>query len=220
MAAGLDISSPELSPAMGRPRIFAHADVGVTIDSEDPVVSEGDPGDPPVFDPVFHRFVAEIDHKGSSIRAEANPLLLSGGIGVAFAFEALDRTFYVKPSVEWAYQRDTVRVRVGAARRQTGSGTACPCTTLFLQAQADRGYHSLGPGLEVEVEAARAGDFLIGVFVSGRAYAILGSRESQVSATASWNPPTRPDSTFTAIYEREQWHYRFGGGLRISWAPE
>ncbi len=65
-----------------------------------------------------------------------------------------------------------------------------------------------------------AGDFLLSVFASGRAYAIIGDRLARLEATGSWDPPSRPDSFFRTSYRRDRWHYRFGGGVRILWAPE
>ena len=225
IGGSLEIATPVLADVPGRPRLFAHADVGYAFDTEDPVTSQGDPGNPPR---VTGRVPSEesIENVGSSVRVEAEPLVLSGGIGAVFHFEAFERDFRFRPSLEWMYRRDRMRTILGGGETELVGTTLCgPCRTLFIDAQTEKGYHSIGPGLELEVDAARAGDFLLGFYGSFRAYKILGDRRADLVSRGSWQrtdglPTARPDTLFFTQYEREAWHYRFGAGLRFMWSPE
>ncbi|MFO0688224.1 MAG: hypothetical protein U0900_05910 [Myxococcota bacterium] len=221
----LDIASPVILDVPGKPRLFSHADVGYNYDLEDPVVTRGDPGSPPVLPPGSTSSVA-IENVGAAVRAEAKPLVFSGGIGSVFSFEAFDRGFRVRPTLEWMYQRDTMKNVLGGGESEGATSTCAPCRTLFIKSQTEKGFHSLGPGIELEADVGRAGQFLIGFYGSFRAYYLVGDRKANLRSTGSWNrtdngqPSTRPDTTFITRYEREPWHYRFGMGLRILWSPE
>jgi len=217
---------PGFEDVAGRPRFFVHGDIAYGMDSEDPVVSEGDPGDAPVQDLPPPGAPAAYRNQGSSVRAEAKPLVLSGGLGLAFDFEAWDRKFRVRPTLEWLYQRDTMKIALGAVENEgTGNNLCGPCRTTFIKQQTEKGFHSIGPGIDIDVEAARAGNFLVTFFTSGRIYSIVGDRKAQLNATGSWtnddgSPTTAPDETFYTEYKRERWHYRFGMGIRFMWMPE
>ena len=224
-----DIASPVVLDLAGRPRLFAHADVGFNYGVEDPVVTEGDPGTPPVL-VLGSNALGGILHRGSSVRAEGKPLVLSGGVGTVFAFEAFERGFRVRPTLEWMYSRDTIKNTLGGGEVEVAGGgpTACnPCRTLFIKTQTEKGFHSVGPGIELEADVGRAGEFLVGFYGSFRAYYLVGDRKANMRSTGSWTrtdngqPSTvRADTTFVTRYEREPWHYRFGAGIRVLWSPE
>ncbi len=223
-----DLASPVLIDVPGKPRAFAHADVGYVYSLEDPVTTEGDPGGTPRL--AEGSSTAEgIANVGSSVRAEAKPLVLSGGIGSVFEFELMDRGVRIRPTLEWMYRRDTMKSTLGGGESESpipGETECVPdCRTVFIKQQTEKGYHSLGPGIELEADAGRVGDFLLGFYGSFRAYHILGDRKAQLNARGSWSqldgePTTRPDTTFVTRYEREPWHYRFGMGFRVLWSPE
>jgi hypothetical protein len=220
-----DLLSPVIAKTPGRPRLYAHGDVSFAFDTEDPVQSFGDPGFPPVSTGGGSPPVEGIENVGSSIRVEAKPLVLSGGVGAVLSFEAFDRNFRVRPSLEWTYQRDTMKTVLGGGENEVPGSVCGPCRTLFIEAETEKGYHSLGPGIELEADASRAGDFLVGFYGSFRAYRILGDRKAQLDSTGAWErtdgqPTLRPDTVFRTSYERKPWHYRFGLGVRFMWSPE
>jgi hypothetical protein len=229
VGGSLELASPVVADVPGRPRIFVHSDIAYAFATEDPVVTEGDPGAPPevVGNPPS---VEAIENVGSEVRVEPEPLVLSAGLGAVFQFERWDRTFRIRPSLEWMYSRDRMKSVLGGGEIETPanprSPNICgPCRTVFIEAQTEKGFHSLGPGLEVETDAGRLGDFLVSVYASGRAYRILGDRKAELTASGAWEtsngePTTRPDTVFRTSYRREPWHYRFGFGLRVSWLPE
>jgi hypothetical protein len=220
-----DIATPVLLDVPGSPRLFAHADVGFVYSLEDPVTTEGDPGGRPSL-PIGNTFQS-ITNVGSSVRAEAKPLVLSGGVGPEFSFQAFDRGFRVRPTLEWMYRRDTMKVTLGGGETESLTSDACTpsCRTLFIKSQTEKGYHSLGPGIELETDAGRVGDFLLGFYGSFRAYYLVGDRKANLRLQGSWTrldgqPTTRADTVFSTRYERDPWHYRFGMGFRVLWSPE
>ena len=225
VGVGVELASPVIVDMPGRPRLFAHGDFSFSFDTEEPVVSFGDPGLPPVSTGGATASIEGIENVGTAVRVESKPLVLSGGLGVVFEFEAFDRDYRVRPSLEWMYRRDSMQAILGGGENET-AGSACgPCRTLFIDVQREKGYHSLGPGIELEVDAARAGDFLVGFYGSFRAYRILGDRKADLIATGSWQrtdgqPTTRADTVMRARYDRDPWHYRFGFGFRLLWSPE
>lgn len=226
-----EIATPVLADIPGRPRLYMHGDVSVTFESDDTVLSDGDPGPPEVVGTI--PTVPGITGVGQSVRAEIKPLLLTGGVGSIWSFEAFERTVRIRPSLEWMYQRQTIKSELGGGENEGTDPILCgpSCRGVFIKSQTEKGYHSLGPGLEIEVDAARAGDVLISFFALGRAYRILGDRKASVGGTGEWfileqppkeppDPSTREDTEFRATYEREPWHYRVGFGLRFSWLPD
>jgi len=228
-----ELSTPVLLPDIpGRPRLFVHGDIGALLNQEDPVANEGDPGGQPtpVADPITGVSpVGAVTNRGSATRVQTEPLLLAAGAGVVFQTTAWDRAVRIKPSVEWLWQEDRVQVLLGDAESEGLDPLLCDpiCRTISVDATTTQGFHSLGPAVEIEVDAARAQDFLFTLFLSAGAYHVLGDREVDLSVTAAWEradglPTARPDPTSTvdSFYEREPWHYRFGIGLRVLWVPE
>lgn len=232
VGGSLELASPVVADLPGRPRLYVHADVAYAFDTDDPVASTGDPGEPPAFlsPNDANQVVEAIENLGSAARVEAEPLVLSGGVGAVFELERWDRTFRIRPSLEWIYRRDSVKTVLGLAEVENSDdprnpGKCDPCRTLFLEAQTEKGYHSLGPGLEIEAEAGRFRDLLLSVYASGRAYRILGDRTAEIVQAGAWVrddglPTSRADTVHRVRYEREPWHYRFGVGLRFLWSPE
>ena len=220
-----EIATPVIADLPGRPRLYAHGDVSWAFDTEEPVVSSGDPGAPPFSPSSANPVVETIENVGSAVRIEAKPLVLSGGVGAVFSFEAFERDFRLRPSIEWIYRRDTINTVLGSGENEVAGNLCGPCRTLFIQAQTEKGFHSLGPGIELEVDAARTGDFLIGFFGAFRAYRVLGDRKADLVSTGAWErtdgqPTARADTVFRTRYEREPWSYRFGLGIRFLWSPE
>lgn len=223
-----ELASPELPlDFLGNPRWFAHADIGYVFDTEEPVASEGDPGAAPALaeDEAGDKTLEGIENVGDSVRIETQPLILTAGTGAIFSFEAWERKLHVRPSIEWMYSRDRIRTILGAAENEVPGGVCGPCRTVYITAQTEKGFHSVGPGIDLELEAGRVGDFMLGVYSTFRAMAIVGDRKVRLDQTGAWErtdgqPTTREDTTYRARYERDLWHYRFGVGLRVSWMPE
>jgi len=221
-----DLATPVLFDLPGRPRAFVRADVGYTADVQDPVVTNGDPGAPPFEPDVTFPSVEGIENVGSVVHAEAKPLLLSGGVGGVFHFEAFDRGFRLRPSLEWMYRRDTMRTVMGGGETESTTGNLCtPCRTVFIKSQTEKGFHGLGPGVELEADVGRMRDLQIGFYGFLRAYYMVGDRKANLASRGQWQrsdgqPTSRVDTIFRTQYEREPWDYRFGVGIRVLWSPE
>jgi len=248
--AFVGFSAEIASPKLGRrgPRLFAHVDSALSFDTEAAVAGEGSPG--PIEYPdtgggavLTNSPETGLNGQGTSLDSEAKPLVVSAGAGLAFEFEALGRTLRLKPSIEWLWQETSVSTELGnvvSTQLQGGSPNCdqdvAPCATVFFGASKTKAFHSLGPGLEIEMDAGRVGPVMFALYASGQAYRVLGDGEIDISASApldipaGFNPsgtppgslppgvedPVRLDSTF----ELDPWQYRFGVGLRFRWLPE
>ena len=90
-----------------------------------------------------------------------------------------------------------------------------------IQAEEETWFHSIGPGLEVEADAARVGPLMLSLYLFGNFYALVGDREVRLKGV---NPdPAVPAAT----PETAQWDYgldpfglRLRAGLRFRWSPE
>ncbi len=230
VGGSLELASPVVVRGALPIRLFVHAGGAAVIDPEGPVTSNGDPGGPPFQSPV-QPAPESIENVGATVRAQAKPWLLSGGVGAIFEIEAFDRTLYLRPSVEWMYRRDTVRTILGGGENEDPNpappGFLCnPCRTLFLDTQREKGYHSAGLGLAAEVDGPKRDDFEVRFFANLTVFHILGDRGADLSSSATWirtdaQPTTRvpAETTFDTTYDREPWHYRFGVGARLVWHP-
>jgi hypothetical protein len=222
------LASPVLSRSMFKPRLIIHAGTAYVLDGNDPVSTVGDTGNPPAENP-FQPDPDSIENQGSAVKVQAKEWVLTGGVGALFELEAFDRTFFLRPSLEWMYRKDEIQTFLGAGEGETldADGNCAPCRTLFIDSQTEKGYHSLGAGLEASIDGGRMGDFLARFFASARVYHILGDRKTSLNTTGTWllpdgSPSSRvpPTTTFNARYEREPVHYRVGVGLQLLWQPE
>jgi hypothetical protein len=233
VGASLELMSPGLQETPGRPRLFVHGDASLAFGTERSFGREGSPEGAtfpkqPRFDEV------QVKGVGSITEAEMKTLLISGGAGVAFTFDAWERRLRIKPSVE--YMREEIEVRgrlIRSFRQNTGSQFPQPITpsvylpTIELTSDDTLTTYGIGPGLELEMDAARAGPFMLSVFVGGQAYRMLGDRDVNLMDSAMVdvpddNPSTPATQEVSAKWEfhKHAWSYRGGLGLRFRWLPE
>ncbi|MBB84438.1 MAG: hypothetical protein CL931_11565 [Deltaproteobacteria bacterium] len=228
VGVGLEVASPPLFDFPAEPRLVVHAEFAYVLDNNDPVTSVGDPGGRPFVSPFFPQPIS-IEGQGAAMKAQAKPWVVTGGLGSQVEFELFDRAVYLRPSVEWMYRQDTIQSIVGAGEAEVldGSGNCSPCRVLLIDAEREKGYHSLGAGIDAAIDAGRAGPMLARFFTTFRVYHILGDRKAEISETGTWeledgSPSTRvpPTSSITGRHEREPVHYRVGAGFRLLWSPE
>jgi len=252
----LELSTPKLFSASG-PRFFAHVDASLSFDSDRPIAGEGNPG--PIEYPVNTAGqtlelapVTGMLGQGTSLHSEAKPLVLSAGAGLSFEFKALGRTLRIKPSLEYMWQETQASVEVGylvSTQVVTGSsvcsrvavpqvppGVAQPCASAFLSTSKTKAFHSLGPGIEIEMDTGRVGPVMLALYASGQAYRLLGDGEIDLNASEplflpdGFNPLGTPPGSLPAgvqdpvdvmgSVDLDPWHYRFGVGLRFRWLPK
>jgi hypothetical protein len=221
-----ELATPALGPVPGRPRLFVHGDASILFDSQESVANQGSPGPllemGPPSNPNQPPPVAAVTGQGSAVKVQTQPLGLSAGAGVAFSLEAWERAFRIKPSIEWQWQEDEVTGQLGVAESIADPGNPqaqCPCRKVLVEASTTQGFHSLGAGLEIEMDAARAGPVMLSLYTSGQAYHVLGDRTVELTGTGTFDDGDR-DVSFVAGYERDPWHCRIGVGLRLRWLPE
>ena len=160
---------------------------------------------------------------------------------MAFTFDWLDRRLRIKPSIEYLREKTTVTgeirvaqvVRVGGFNPVPTPATNASFRFLQLDGQESKWFNGLGPGLELDMDAARAGGFMISVFGSFQSYRWLGNRKLDVEpgdllvsysgpAIDNGFDPSTVDNDEVAkwSYEKEKWGFQGGVGLRFRWQPE
>ncbi len=224
---GLELMSPVLTDGFLAPRLFVHAGPEIVFDLERAVAKEGDPGGitifsvdpdgpggpaPPIF-PGEDRVIGV----GSEALVKALPFAWSAGLGIAFSFPVLERTLFLKPSIEYRYDQLEVTAALANARSMDGDGF-CPCRTVSISARDSWDFHAVGPAIELEVEAVRVRSFLLTVFGSARGYYILGDRSLNVRASGRFDDGV--PASVSATVNRSPWSFRGGVGIRARWQPE
>ncbi len=214
-----ELMSPRLHESGGRPRLFAHVDGTAAMGFSYDIAKEGEPGT--LIPPSFPVPEAEVAGQGSKTEAQAESAILTGGAGVAFAVALGDWRFRIKPSVE--YMREEIEVKGTISRAVTRPpippppGASTDFRLIDFAGSKTKTFHGIGPGLEIELDAARIENFAITVFLSGQAYALLGGRDVDFSdshtdaigtETASWH------------FRRDRWLYRSSMGIRFRWLPD
>jgi hypothetical protein len=147
--------------------------------------------------------------------ASTAPFLLTAGGGLAFTFDAGGRALRIKPSVE--YLRHEVEVS-GLLRRVVQ--VTSPSTQLngfrevTLTASQDRIYQWVGPGIEVDIDATRAGDFVLAPYIALKSWVVLDNSKMVLEDSNQYGE--------SAIWTFLPNRWAFGGtvGLRVRWAPE
>ena len=201
--------TPGIRAVPGRPRFFVRGDAAADLGFIRSVVKTGNPGEFEFPDAPPPIPAQSILGQGAEVEAEVRPLLLSAGAGVAFTVDVGERRLRIKPSVE--YHWDEVEV---SGLVTNVSGPDDDLRFVRLQGGGERSYHAIGPGLEVEMDVARWGDFGMSLFLTARGFKFLGDRDIEFSDTdemtgesASWR------------YERASWGFQGGVGFRFRWAP-
>jgi hypothetical protein len=244
-----ELMTPGLQEAPGRPRLFFHNDASLGFSVTRSVGREGIPETVEFPPEALTPFPSEVEVKGvgSKTETEVKTLLVSGGMGVAFTLDAWDRRLRIKPSFE--YMRETIKVsgRLTRAFRQDTGLSAQPVRNpnpppafillpaisdvwlppIQLESSDEITNYGIGPGLEVEMDTARAGPVMLSIFVSGQAYRMLGKRDLELEDTAEVQVPddnasTPATQTVSAEWDfhKHAWSYRGGLGVRFRWLPE
>jgi len=220
VAGSLELMTPGLTSVPGRPRLFVHGDAAVSFAFTRDIAKEGVPDAFEVSPNVTHPNEATILGQGSNLTAEVKPLLISAGAGVAFTVDAWERRLRIKPSVE--YLREEIEVTAVVHRAVQTRLDPVPTTEEFpdgfrlieLSGGKQRFFHGIGPGLEIEADAGRAGPLMLTVYIAGQAYAFLGDLEMEISDT------NEDGETAMWRFEKNRWGFRSGVGLRFRWVPE
>lgn len=226
VGGNLELMTPGVGSLPGRPRLFARGGMAWGFGFERNIAKYGNIGTlEDNTGPMENPTDGTIEGQGSLTSAKLHPLMLQAGVGVAFTVDAGDRRFRIKPSFE--YMREEVEV-TGELQRVVCNEFRPPLLTciannlddfreISLGASQKRYYHGIGPGLEFEADAARAGPFVMTVFIAGKAYYFLGDRTIHLEDGQQFGGQTESASW---DFERKAWGYEGGVGVRFRWLPE
>lgn len=220
-----EIMTPAPISMWGKPRLFLHGDVAGSLDSGWNTAKEGSQGivGIPIIDfdmdgiPDLEPSVISSTGKGSTARHEAEPLRLSAGLGVAFEFTLFERTLRLRPSLEYQWQETEFRLFVSDVESIAGT-LNCPCRILQSATRDTQAFHGIGPGLELELDAGRAGPLLVSVFVGLQGYRELGERNIRVTRSDQYDDGK--SSSAEATFHKDAWSFNGTVGLRFHWLPE
>ena len=218
-----ELMTPKLMGIPGDLAFFVHGGVEFGFSPGWSIAKEGDPGqvdipDTPAGVPAGPPGATGT---GTETRAESQLASYGAGFGVAIEFPFQGRTMRLRPSVEYRYDELGYRLRLSDAESVPGT-QACPCGIAQLSTRDQESFHLLGAGLELEMDAARAGSMMLTLFASGRAYHVLNDRNHTLRLTGGYTPsvPALEPITAEADFERKRWTYQVGVGLRFRWLPQ
>jgi len=228
-----ELDTPGVQAWPGRPRLFVRGDIAGAFGTERKVAREKTPSGLPDPLPDQPYFAEEaVPGIGSETTAEVQPLTYSAGAGVAFTIDIGSRRLRIKPSIEYIHEQiDFTGAVIRAVNTDTGivaqqSITAKPSVFFGVTLQKDekQDFQGLGPGLEIEMDTARIGPFMLSLFTNGRGMKVLGDRKVEWSdSTTVTDPAMIPNTTtFDANWEFEKKPWIFGGGvgIRFRWVPK
>jgi hypothetical protein len=227
VGASLELMTPSPFDGWLRPRLFVHGDGAAAFSFERNVggVEAPDefalpPGIIPTQDADPTRQELEelsIVGQGSRSRIQVRRLVWSAGAGIAFGFDVLGRRLRVKPSFEYLRQElDLIGVvhRAVKLKEPVSVTSLKDFRLLSLTHEEKRSYDGIGPGLELELDAARLGPFVSSVYLMGRGYHLFGDLETTFSETNEFG------ETATWTFRPDRWVWRSGVGFRFRWLPE
>jgi hypothetical protein len=220
VAGAFEVMTPKLLSGLAKPRLFAHGDVAFGFPPEYEIVTIGTPGPFMTGQTRGRLNEASILGQGTTVWAQVDSLLVFAGFGVAFTFDVWDRTFRLKPSVE--YVREKVEIRA-VTRRAIALITPANNLNQFryvtlLGPPTEKVFNALGPGIELELDTRRAGSFVLSVFVDAQAHWFLGDRSPDLKITL------RDENQFGEAAEwgflKNRWGFLGQVGLRFRYLPE
>lgn len=213
----LELMTPQLLSFPGNPRLLVRGGASVNFDSEHNVARDGVAGTIGFPDVAFDVPLAAVTGQGSATTGEVVPLGFFAGVGVAFTLFPGDRTLRIKPSFEYRYEKSKLASRLSDAESIADDGT-CPCRTAALESHVHEVRHSIGVGLELELDAARAGPFMATFFARTEALKLLGDRNTSFGVSGTYDDGMPLSATST--YSRDEWAHSVSAGIRLRWLPE
>jgi len=252
VGADLELMTPGL-PIPLRPRLFLSGEIAATFAKGRDLATEGSATGvegpvlppPPPGQTLPGTGYPEQGFRGQGSRASSEMQALSygAGFGVAIPFEWKDRQLRVKTSLEWTsfeLHYDGVVMR-GQCLVDPNDPNRTQCVRyqpppprpvvdgytriIELSAEGSQRYQALGPGLELELDTGRVGRLAHSLYLSARAYRVLGDitrRSITISDSKSFtdylNPnPANPDVVRADwSYKIDPWMYRVVLGFRFS----
>lgn len=235
----LELMSPRLTTVLQRPRLFGHVDGSAAFAFKRKVAGEGGidtmalPLPPAGSNQAVNNSEGAISGQGTRVFYEVKQYgILSAGAGVAFTFDLWGRRIRVKPSFEYMLQEVKYQGQANRAVQLRGGIAPPPMSLadfrlLYFQAEDDEIQHGVGGGLELEADTQRLGPLLLSVFLSGRAYHVLGDIGTTLCSDTPTGGGFSPGACETGVGERVVWDFepestiwRGAVGLRFRFIPE
>ena len=233
VGGSLELMAPAL-PIPTRPRPFVSGEILPTFASNRDLAVEGNPScvrGPEPNAPCAKSpgglsgasFTSDTANgQGTSLIAQVDTLVIGANFGVAFPFEVRDRQLRIKPSFGWInYEVDADALVVDAA---CGNPNSVPpslrCNDFLretvLAASESQRFNGIGPGLDIEMDAAKIGPIGVSLFLGGRAYAIVGDRTMSFSTSKSFDDQLGMGVAIGQFeVEVDPWMYRAHVGIRF-----
>jgi len=236
----LELMSPALDIPT-RPRFFVSGGILPSFGTERTLAVEGDPGcirgpepnAPCTADETEVRTVSfgesAANGQGSKTQSEIDTLVYTASFGVAFPLQLGKRQLRIKPSLGWTHYKITGKGLVSDAEcqpqsqctdREIVAGVVLPgfLREATLIGKKSRRFNGIGPGIDVELDAARYGPLGVSLFAGAHAYYILGDRNWNFGATEDFNDPVGTDTAEANFRVGvNEWFYRGQVGIRFSW---
>jgi hypothetical protein len=240
----LELMAPAFSIPT-RPRLFVSGEILPTFASDRDLALQGDPGCVRGPEPDAECAKNEdgsrvrgftdsaANGQGSRTSAQIDTLVFGANLGVAFPLKIGERQLRIKPSIGWInYKVEAEGLVVDAA---CGTFPAPPpqntvnrCTDVgpnpgflretILKGNDSQRFNGIGPGLDVEMDAARYGPLGVSVFMGARAYAIVDDRKISFEDTRTFDDQLGMDTAVGRFeVEVDPWIYRVHMGIRFHW---
>lgn len=230
VGGSFELMAPRFCDSIGCPRLFAHGDVAFALSDSRTIAGNAKP-DTMSLDINNLPLVAlnnipetAIMGQGTSTVSQLQDTVYSAGLGVAFTFEVFERTVRIKPSVEYLHEEIEVTGTVNRAVKVVTPATSfSDFRLIYLNAKQNRTFNGIGPGLEVEGDAARLGPLVLSVYLSGSGYRFIGNRKVSLTDNNSDGEDCNagcPFETASWEFEHNPWAWRGNVGLRFRWQPE
>ena len=230
VGGSLELMTPAL-PIPTRPRLFVSGEILPTFATDRGLTVEGDPScvrgpKPRALCGAAESFDENAANgEGTRTSAEIDTLVFGASLGAAFPLKVGKRQIRIKPSVGWiSYEVDATGSVVDAICGDNPDTAVCTTVSLRetnLSASDSQRFNGFGPGLDIEMDAARYGPLGISLFMGGRAYAIVGDRTISFGASESFTDQHSAPGTDTAVgqfeVEVDPWIFRGHLGIRFHW---
>lgn len=216
VGGSVELQTPQLLSYRWSPRIFIGGEILNVSAQSRPLAREGNPstlGD----DGGDADFPSDaILGQGSSTSSDADTVLYGASLGISIPVQIGDWRISIKPSARYLNQELLFQGVVLNAERSGLLGNRPPTNTIEIRGNDSLDVHAVGPGLEIEIDAARVGSIAASVFISGGAYNVLSDRKVAFSQRARDSLDTRTfQGDWTA--EIDPWIYRANLGFRVKW---
>jgi hypothetical protein len=245
VAASLELMTPAFDIPT-RPRLFVSGEILPTFATKRTLVINGDPNCIRGPEPGAPCAVEETGNRtrpfgedgangaGSKTTAKILDLAYGANLGVAFPFRIGKRQLRVKPSLGWinygveakglvvsAMCTPVVMVMQQIRGGCVDVGNGAPAGFLReteLKGKDMRRFNGIGPGLDLEMDAARFGPIGAALFLGARAYYIVGNRSMEFGAQESFNDQFGNDVAKASFkVEPDAWLFRAHVGIRFQW---